>query len=120
MKKPDLKNIKDKNVLEYIQFLENGNVSTLVGTKNKFNRGIQRQIDFLSDELLRDDFKLSLTSDTEVDRFLKILKESTAICSAMEKFELQAFPKNEDNSKKIVKEDGVEQFIKSTTIATTT
>lgn len=105
-------NIKSGPILDYVVYLEKQIESTLIYTKKKLNRGIQRQVDFLADELLREDFKLSLTSDVEVDRFLKIIKEANPIILAMEKFESQSVPKDEGDAGPKLKEGSVaEKYI---------
>lgn len=108
-----------KDALIRIDELEKQVENNLIQTVNKFNRGMQRQFEFLADEMLSDNMKLSLTDDKEVDRWLKIVKEYQPIITAMEKFEQKANG-IKDDSKKTVKEDGVEQFIKATTITTRT
>ena len=100
-------------------------------TKKKYYLGIQRQLDLLGDEMLSEGFKVSMKADYVVqgekyikvdngfDAFFDMLTKGEAIIKAMQKFEEDVFNKPDD-SKKVVKEDGVEQFIKSTTIATAT
>ena len=108
------------SILPYIEYIEKKAENNLIQTVNKLNRGLQKQVDFLADELLSDTFKLSLEDDKAVDRFLKILEKADPILKAMDKFEQKANGTQKDDSKKVVKEDGVEQFIKATTISTTT
>lgn len=109
-----------KDALLRIDELEKQVNNNLIQTVNKFNRGMQRQFEFLADEMLSSDMKLSLTDDKEVDRWLKIVKEYKPIMDAMNAFEQKANGTQKDESKKVVKEDGVEQFIKTTTVTTTT
>ena len=100
-------------------------------TKKKFYLGIQRQLDILADEMLNPDFKVSMVSEYEqqgnkqvkidngFEGFFDIIVKGEVIVKAMKNFEEEVFNKVDD-SRKIVKEDGVEQFIKNTTVATTT
>lgn len=111
------------SVLLYVEYLENEIQNYKTDTKKKFYRGIQRQLGLLGDEMLREDFKVSMIKgeeDNGFDGFFDMMTKGDAIVKAMEKFEQQANPTIKDDSKKIVKEDGVEQFIKTTTNATPT
>jgi hypothetical protein len=115
--------IKDKATLAYVEFLENEIESFKTHTKKKFYLGIQRQLDLLGDEMLAPEFKVSMKrgeKDSGFDGFFDMITKGEAIIKAMEKFEQQAFPSVKDESKKVVKEDGVEQFIKSKTNSITT
>lgn len=107
MKRPA---IKDKAVSAYVDYLEEQISGFKTDTKKKFYLGVQRQLDILSDELLAEEFRLSLRSDSEVDRFLKILKESTQIVDAMDKFEKKALPVNEDKN---IAKGTADEFINS-------
>lgn len=126
-----LKSLKEANLR--IEELENQIEQFKTHTKKKFYLGIQRQLDLLGDEMLSDDFKVSMKKtftegskegkmvmqDSGFEGFFDMLIKGEAIIKAMQKFEEDVFNKPDD-SKKVVKEDGVEQFIKATTLATTT
>lgn len=118
--------IKDAKALAYIEFLENQIEEFKNHTKKKFYRGIQRQLDLLAEEMLSDGFEVSLKpkytwegekrvkEDSGFDSFFDMMTRGEAITKAMEKFESQAFPNvKEVNKKNIVKEEGVEEFLKN-------
>ena len=118
--------IKDVKALTYIEYLEKQIEDFKTHTKKKFYNGIQRQLDLLADEMMDKDFKVSLKTsyelqgdkyikvDTGFDSFFDMMTKGDAIVKAMEKFEEQAFPNNSgDNKKKVVKLEGVEEFLKS-------
>ena len=115
--------IKDAKILAYINYLEKQIDEFNIHTKKKFYRGIQRQLDLLADEMLDDNFKVSLKTeytwegdkrvkvDNGFDCFFDMMTKGEAIVKAMEKFESQALPSVEPK-KKVVKDDGVEEFLK--------
>ena len=107
-----------KEVLPYIEFIEEQLTSNTID--KKWARGVERQLGFLADELLSNEMKLSLTDEKEVDRFIKRLEKYKVVSDAIKTFKNVAYNAEVPDVKKVVKEDGVEQFIKSTTIATTT
>ena len=107
--------IKERAALAYVEYLEKQIEDFRINTKKKFYLGVQRQLDLLGDEMLDESFKVSMKkgeTDTGFDGFFDMITKGEAIVKAMEKFELQAFPKKEDDSKKVIKEDGVEDFLK--------
>lgn len=108
-------NIKDKSTLLYIEHLESKIEEFKSHTKKKFYLGIQRQLDFLAEEMLSEDFQVSLKKDDSgFDQFFDMITKGEAIIKAMEKFEQQAFPsESNQGKKKVTKDDGVEEFIKN-------
>jgi len=103
-----------KDILPYIEFLEKENADFKTDTKKKFFRGVQRQLDFLADEMLDPTFVVSMKKDVEnngFDSFFDLMAKGDAIVKSMEKFEAQAIPKADDITKKVVKEEGVEEFL---------
>lgn len=106
------------NILPYIEYLEKENNEFKTDTKKKFYRGVQRQLDLLGDEMLKEDFKVSMIKskdDNGFDGFFDMMTKGEAIVKAMEKFEQQAIPKLVEAKSKIEVQDGVEQFIKNAT-----
>lgn len=88
-------NIKDKTILAYIEWLESQISSE--ATKKKFYNGIQRQLDLIADELLSDDFKISIKNEgKEFDKFFDLLTKGTTIIQAMKNFENEVMPKIEE------------------------
>ncbi len=88
---------------EYIKFLE-AQLSSQDTTK-KFFRGIQRQMDILSDELLAEEFKVSFKTEYEFGKdgklskrtntfeaFFDMLVKGKQIVDSMAHFEIAAYP----------------------------
>lgn len=95
MKRPD---IKDKKILSYIEYLEGKLTSD--ATKMKFFKGVQRQLDLLADEMLNDDFKISLKGEgTEFKNFADMLIKGNQIIQSMKNFESEAMPKQQEEKK---------------------
>ena len=90
MKRPA---IKEKSVLQYVEYLESQLTSEDV--EKKFFKGLKRQIGFLADEMLSEDFKVSFKDEDLIDRFLKIVEKSVPIAKGVEAFSKIAFPKEE-------------------------
>jgi len=113
MERPNLSSIKDKKILSYIEDLEKQVENNLIQTINKFNRGMQRQFDFIADEMLSESMQLSLEDEKAMDRWLKIVKDYSPIITAMKEFEQKASPKEiKKDAKAVTKDDGVEEFLK--------
>lgn len=82
----------------------------------------------LGDEMLDESFKVSMKKtftksnddsgkmkvvDTGFEGFFDMITKGEAIIKAMEKFEQQAFPQlQQDSKKKVVKLEGVEEYLK--------
>ncbi len=116
--------IKSGPVLDYVNYLEAQLDAFKTHTKKKFYLGIQRQLDLLGDEMLQDDFKVSMKKsftinegkssmvDSGFDGFFDMLTKGEAIIKAMEKFEAQAIPKEEkDNGPKLKEGSVAEKYI---------
>lgn len=108
--------IKDKSILEYVEYLEKQLVELKTHTKKKFYMGIQRQLDLLADEMLDPSFIVSMKktdNDSGFDGFFDMITKGDAIIKAMEKFEAQALPKEEKSDvKKPLSEDSAENYLK--------
>lgn len=117
--------IKDKAVLLYVDYLEKQISEFKTHTKKKFYSGIQRQLDLLADEMLDENFKVSLKPeyklqgekyvkiDTGFEGFFDMMTKGEAIIKAMEKFEQQALPEEiKQGTKTRLSEDSAENFIR--------
>lgn len=106
MKKPV---IKDKAILQYVEYLEAKVNSD--STKMKFFKGVQRQLDLLADEMLNDEFKISLKGEgTEFKNFADMLIKGNQIIQSMKNFENEAMPKQDE---KKVNTGTADEFITS-------
>lgn len=110
MKRPP---IKDKAILAYVEYLESQVNSS--ATKKKFYKGIQRQLDLIADELLSDEFKITLKGiegekNENFDRFFDMLTKGSAIVTSMKNFENEVYQKEEE---KKISQGTADEFINS-------
>lgn len=112
-------------MLLYVEHLEQTIEKFRTHTKKKYYLGIQRQLDILADEMLDEKFKVSMVSAYEFDgkkqvkvdngfeSFFDMLTKGEAIIKAMQKFEVEVFPKEKDDEIKPLSEDSAENYLKS-------
>ncbi len=115
--------IKDKAVLAYVEYLESQLSSQ--DTVKKFRRGIQRQLDLLADEMLNENFIISLKpiyvqsldgkmikTESGFNEFFDMLTKGKEIVAAIEKFETAAYPKAQVDKKKSLSTDSAENYLR--------
>lgn len=108
MDKPKGKEIK--HWIAYCDWLEAQLTST--DTVKKFNRGFQKQLDGIADELLDPSYQISIKGkESDFKNFFEMVTKGQTIVSAMEKFEKAAYDKRSDE-KKPLSEDSADNYLR--------
>lgn len=103
---------KDVELNKYCDYLEAQIEEFKTHTKKKFYRGIQRQMDLISEEMLNPDFKVSLSAEgDEFNNFFDMLSKGKAIVDAMQNFENQAIPVEKTGTSELRADATAEKYI---------
>lgn len=109
MEKPKTKEIK--HWIAYSEWLESQLTSK--DTVKKFNRGFQKQLDGIADELLDPSYQISIKGkESDFKNFFEMVTKGQTIVQAMEKFEKAAYADLRGDEKKTFSDDSAENYLR--------
>lgn len=110
-------NIKDKNALAYIEYLESEVKSLEAQLKSPYAESylaIKKIVDAGNKQIMEEDFDIfDEASEKKSAMIQKFLNKTEDYSKQMEYFKSMMSPADAIKIKKVVKEEGVEQFLKN-------
>ena len=109
MDKPKTKELK--HWITYCDWLESQLNSK--DTVKKFNRGFQKQLDGIADELLDPSYQISIKGkESDFKNFFEMVTKGQTIVSAMEKFEKAAYADIKGDDKKPLSDESADNYLR--------